>query len=123
MYILQITDSFSAAHYLRNYKGKCEKLHGHNFKVEIKVKGSKLDKKGMLIDFQDIKKMTRKILSGLDHSNLNEKNPFTKTNPTSENIAKYLFEEINKKLSFFNCILLSITVWENEKASATYEKD
>ena len=123
MYYLKIRNKFSAAHNLRHYRGKCEKLHGHNFDVEIEIEGKKLDKTGLLLDFNIIKKLLAGVLSVLDHSYLNEVPPFTKINPTSENIARYIFDEIEKKMSQLNCKASSVSVWESEKASATYEKD
>ena len=121
-WILKIIDTFSAAHFLKNYKGACENLHGHNWKVELEVKGSKLDQTGLLIDFKELKKILKEILEELDHKLLNEKPPFNRINPSSENIAKFIFDKVSKKLPP-HVQVKSVTVWESEKACATYTED
>ena len=121
MYHLKITDSFSAAHQLKGYRGKCEKLHGHNFKVEIIVKGEKLDKTGLLIDFKKLKKILNQTLETLDHQLLNQIPEFKKNNPSSENIAKYIFNKISPKLPE-NVTLYQVSVFESDTASASYIK-
>ncbi len=117
MFILKVIKVFSAAHNLRDYKGKCENLHGHNWKVEVEVQGKKLGKSGMLIDFHDLKYEVENILEKLDHGYLNEISPFDKINPTSENLAKYIFECLSI------CHLSKVTVWESDTACATYTED
>ncbi len=99
IYKVQVSLDFSAAHSLRNYDGKCERLHGHNFVVEVEVEGRKLDKDvEVLIDFKVLKKQLKEILDGLDHINLNDHPYFQSINPSSENIAKYIFEQLNSKI-------------------------
>ena len=120
MYDLMIETQFSSAHQLRGYKGKCEALHGHNWRVQVTVSSEKLDDLGMVIDFHDLKKMAAEIISSLDHSFLNDVFPFTEINPSSENIAKWIFDSFKKKLDKDQCNISSVTVWENETASATY---
>lgn len=122
MYILTIEDSFAAAHQLREYKGKCENLHGHNWRVELRVKGESLDHAGMLIDFGDMKVYLKEILSGLDHRNLNEAAPFDVINPTSENLARHVYEEIVEKLksSKRDISVHSVTVWESATSRCEY---
>ena len=120
MYDLMIESQFSSAHQLRGYKGKCENLHGHNWRVQVTVSSDKLDDIGIVIDFHELKKITGEVLSSLDHSFLNEVFPFTEINPSSENIAKWIYESIKKKLDQDQCTVSSVTVWENETASATY---
>jgi len=120
MYELTIESHFSAAHQLRGYKGKCEELHGHNWRVQVTVSSEKLNEIGMVIDFHELKMITNEIISTLDHSFLNEVFPFTEINPSSENIAKWLYESIKKRLAHKNISLSSVTVWENETSSATY---
>ncbi|UCH82353.1 MAG: 6-carboxytetrahydropterin synthase QueD [Nitrospiraceae bacterium] len=120
MYDLMIETQFSSAHQLRGYKGKCEALHGHNWRVQVTVSSEKLDDTGMVIDFHDLKKMAAEIISSLDHSFLNDVFPFTEINPSSENIAKWIFDSFKKKLDNDQCNISSVTVWENETASATY---
>jgi 6-pyruvoyltetrahydropterin/6-carboxytetrahydropterin synthase len=115
-----IETQFSSAHQLRGYKGKCEALHGHNWRVQVTVSSEKLDDTGMVIDFHDLKKMAAEIISSLDHSFLNDVFPFTEINPSSENIAKWIFDSFKKKLYKDQCNISSVTVWENETASATY---
>lgn len=117
MYKLKVIDSFSAAHNLRNYKGKCEELHGHNYKVEVVLGGLELDEDGLLIDFKDIKISLKKILETLDHKYLNEVTIFVDTNPTSENLAKYIYNEMKK---LWHEGIDSVTVWETENSAASY---
>lgn len=116
---VKIIDRFSAAHNLRNYRGKCEELHGHNWQVEITVQRADLSKDGMVIDFKDLKEMTEGVLSGLDHKYLNELEHFKKHNPTSENIAAYIAEEIKKKLPP-PLNLKEVMVWETEANCAIW---
>jgi len=116
MYSIKIEAHFSAAHNLRNYKGKCEELHGHNWKVEAVVLSGKLDKSGMLLDFEYLKTELNKILEKLDHKYLNNISYFKKANPTSENIARYIYENLKMQVRD----LRSITVWESHNSCATY---
>lgn len=116
MYKVKVEAGFSAAHNLRGYKGKCEDLHGHNWKVEIAVEKSKLDKIGMVVDFRLLKEALNAFLEQFDHKYLNEIPYFKKINPTSENIAKYIFDGIKPKISG----LKTVTVWESENSSACY---
>lgn len=120
MFDLMIETQFSAAHQLRGYRGKCEDLHGHNWRVQVTVSSDKLNDIGMVIDFHELKAITGEIISSLDHAFLNDVFPFTEINPSSENIARWIYESIKKKLDKKNCSLSSVTVWENETSSATY---
>jgi len=120
MYELMIESQFAAAHQLRGYKGKCERLHGHNWRVQVVVAAEKPDEIGLVIDFHELKKITNEILSTLDHSVLNEIFPFTEINPSSENIAKWFYDTIKKKINYYNVDISSVTVWESETTSATY---
>jgi 6-pyruvoyltetrahydropterin/6-carboxytetrahydropterin synthase len=120
MFELMIELQFSAAHQLRGYRGKCEALHGHNWRVQVTVSSDKLNDIGIAIDFHDLKAISNEVILSLDHSFLNEVFPFTEINPSSENIAKWIFESIKKKIEGETCNLSSVTVWENETASATY---
>jgi len=115
-YSLRVEGHFSSAHNLRHYKGKCESLHGHNWKVEIEVCADKLDKKGMLLDFQFLKKCLKNVLLDLDHKYLNEIAYFKKVNPTSENICRSIYKRLSPQIKN----LVSVTVWESEGSSATY---
>ncbi|MDI6641123.1 MAG: 6-carboxytetrahydropterin synthase QueD [Elusimicrobiota bacterium] len=118
---LSVIGNFSAAHSLRGYTGKCEELHGHNWKVELVVRGKKLNRIGLVEDFSCLKKLLNSQLEKFDHKYLNNIKPFDKINPTSENIAKYLFEIIYEKLkSQANLSIVRVTVWENEMQCASY---
>lgn len=123
MYELTIETSFSAAHQLRGYKGRCEKLHGHNWKVNIHVVSETLNELDMVMDFHDIKSMANETISALDHSFLNELFPFTEKNPSSENVAKWIFDSMKKKVNSGPVRLSAVTVWESDTASATYYED
>jgi len=118
MYSLKVEGTFSSAHNLRGYKGKCEDLHGHNWRVEICVKSKELDNVGMLLDFKYLKKRLNAVLEKMDHKYLNKLSFFKRVNPTSENIAKYIYNELKARTP----LLSSVTVWENSTSSATYEE-
>lgn len=123
MYRLKIVTSFAAAHNLNNYQGECENLHGHNWRVEVSVTASELDKAGLCIDFKILKAETRELLSGLDHKYLNELSSFAGQSPSSENIARYIFHELSKKLNDGNVKVEMITVWESDFACASYYEE
>jgi len=110
-YELMVEDTFSAAHQLRGYKGKCENLHGHTFKVQVFISGTKLDQTGMLKDFTEIKAELKKVLEEFDHHNLNELPLFAKQNPTAENLAREIYNRIKAS---------KVIVWESDKACASY---
>jgi len=120
MFELMVETHFSAAHQLRGYKGECEKLHGHNWKVQVYVIAERLNEIDIAIDFHAIKQITDEFISLLDHSFLNDIFPFTEKNPSSENIAKWIYDSLRKKLNDDNIHLSAVTVWESETTSATY---
>lgn len=120
MFELMIETHISSAHQLRGYKGECERLHGHNWKVQVYVLAERLNEIDIAIDFHDIKRLTAEVLAPLDHGFLNEIFPFTEKNPSSENIAKWIYDSLKKKLNNGNINLAAVTVWESEIASATY---
>jgi len=122
MYKIIVNDYFSSAHQLRGYKGKCEDLHGHNWKVEIDVEGQKLDEIGMLIDFKIIKEILKNSLADFDHKMLNDIPPFDAMNPSSENLAKFMFERISSLLPL-GIRLAAISIWESDNSKATYYPD
>ncbi len=123
MFRLTVTDSFASAHQLREYQGQCEKLHGHNWLVEVVIEGEELNSQGLLMDFKDLKKALNKVLRELDHTFLNEHPHFKDRNPTSENLAFYIFRQIEKSLKTHTGIRVrSVTVWESERAGATYSE-
>jgi 6-pyruvoyltetrahydropterin/6-carboxytetrahydropterin synthase len=115
-----IETRFSSAHQLRGYKGKCEQVHGHNWKVQVYVLAERLNEIDIAIDFHDMKKMTEEITAQLDHHFLNDIFPFTEKNPSSENIAKWIYDSLKKRLNDGNISLSAVTVWESDAASATY---
>jgi 6-pyruvoyltetrahydropterin/6-carboxytetrahydropterin synthase len=118
MYSLRVEGNFSSAHNLRGYKGKCEDLHGHNWRVGIVIKSKDLDNIGLVVDFKYLKKKLSAVLEEMDHKYLNKLVFFKKINPTSENIAKYIYKKLIKQIP----LLASVTVWENPTSSATYEE-
>jgi 6-pyruvoyltetrahydropterin/6-carboxytetrahydropterin synthase len=120
MYELMVESKFAAAHQLRGYKGKCENLHGHNWRVTVAVTAERLNEQGLAIDFHDLKKALRDVLDQLEHTFLNEIFPFTQINPSSENLAKWIYDTLAKKLNDDNIEVASVTVWESDSASASY---
>jgi 6-pyruvoyltetrahydropterin/6-carboxytetrahydropterin synthase len=115
-----VESHFSAAHQLRGYKGKCEKLHGHNWRVQVVVSKERVDEIGLVIDFHELKNIVQEVISPLDHAVLNEIFPFTEINPSSENIAKWIYDSLRKRLPDKGLTITSVSVWESETASATY---
>ncbi|MEI7816825.1 MAG: 6-carboxytetrahydropterin synthase QueD [Desulfuromonadales bacterium] len=118
--MLTIRTSFAAAHNLMNYQGDCENLHGHNWKVEVTVIASELDKAGLGIDFKVLKREAGEIINELDHKYLNDNPAFSGISPSSEHISKYLYQRISERLNNDNIKVESITVWESDNASARY---
>jgi 6-pyruvoyltetrahydropterin/6-carboxytetrahydropterin synthase len=120
MYELTVITQFAAAHQLRKFRGKCEKLHGHNWRIEVSLTGEKLNDAGLLIDFEEIKEATDRILEELDHSFLNELPQFKDQNPSSENIAAYIFEKLGSTLNDNQIKVTKVTAWESDSARASY---
>lgn len=120
MYKITVLSHFSGAHRLRYLHGKCEGLHGHNWKVEVSVAARRLNKEGIVIDFQQLKKKVEKILKSLDHTFLNDLPYFSRREPSSENIAKYIFDRLKVELMGYDVALKEVTAWESETSSATY---
>ena len=120
MYEVTIKQSFSAAHILKEIGGTCEKLHGHNFVVEISISSSALSEEGILIDFRVLEKWADEILEELDHKYLNDISYFKDTSPSSENIARYIYDRISGKIKESYLHVSRVTVWESEDARATY---
>lgn len=120
MYELKVVSHFAAAHQLREYRGKCEELHGHNWKVEAYVTGGELAENGLLVDFRVIKDAVEKALTELDHRFLNDTAYFSDINPSSENIARYVFESIAQDVNNENVRVSRVTAWESDSACATY---
>ena len=123
MYEVDITIGFAAAHLLRNYKGKCEHLHGHNYRVKVVARALSTGSGGMVIDFGDLKGAAGTVVEKLDHTYLNEVSPFDTIEPSAENIARYLFEEIARMLGDQAKMLHRVSVWESDSSRATFIRD
>jgi len=124
MFEVRVEDDFAAAHFLRDYHGKCEALHGHNYKVFVHVRGKELNEGGMLLDFTQLKAALKKVLATLDHTNLND-NPFFDQNPSAERIALYICQNVQAELDAQkkDVRLYSVDVFETDKNRATYYPD
>jgi 6-pyruvoyltetrahydropterin/6-carboxytetrahydropterin synthase len=123
VYRLRITDDFSSSHQLRHYQGKCEELHGHNFQVRVEVEGDHLEPQtGILLDFKELKLKLKSILDTLDHRHLNELEPFMEDNPSSENLAKYIYTRLKFLLADHPVRLREVGVAEKESSEAIYSE-
>jgi 6-pyruvoyltetrahydropterin/6-carboxytetrahydropterin synthase len=124
MFEVSVEETFAAAHALRGYHGKCEHLHGHNYKVEVTLAGEHLDPTGLLVDFVQVKQWVHSVAERLDHRLLNEIPPFNVVNPSAENLAKYFFEQLTNELVEFPSVpqvhLVQVRIWETETSAATY---
>ena len=121
MYYLTVKSSFAAAHRIVGYEGACSRYHGHNFSVEVEVEGKGLDELGMVMDFKELKELVDGVISGLDHQDLNRFPPFRGLNPTSESLAKYIYDKL-KPLIEPPLSLSSVTVWETAGYRVTYRE-
>lgn len=121
-YTLKVLADFAAAHTLRNYPGACNRMHGHNWKIEAEVVATQLNAVGMAIDFKDIKREVRAIAKSLDHYYLNELEPFLEINPTAENIAQYIFRELAQRINTKTVSVSALTLWETERACVRYSE-
>jgi 6-pyruvoyltetrahydropterin/6-carboxytetrahydropterin synthase len=122
MFEVSVDQTFAAGHALRNYKGRCENVHGHNFKVQVTIEGERLDDTGMLVDFLDVKQSMQSVIARLDHQFLNEIPPFDVKNPSAENIAEHFYSEMTEGLAK-NPVAIRIRevkVWETDIQSASY---
>ncbi|MDZ7760012.1 MAG: 6-carboxytetrahydropterin synthase QueD [Desulfovermiculus sp.] len=123
LYKLRITDDFSSSHQLRHYQGKCEELHGHNFQVRVEVEGARLEPDtGILLDFKELKQKLNSVLQTLDHRHLNELEPFIQENPSSENLAKYIYTQLKSMLGQYPVQLTEVSVAEKESSEAVYSE-
>jgi 6-pyruvoyltetrahydropterin/6-carboxytetrahydropterin synthase len=125
MFEVTVEDSFAAGHYLRNYKGKCENPHGHNYKIRVTLAGKELDKAGLLLDFKDLREVMRHVIDRLDHQMINDIAPFTELNPSAENLAKYFYEESNgrlRQLTNGRVQVKDVTVFETDSTTAKYSE-
>lgn len=123
MYEIEIVTGFSAAHRLREYKGKCEHLHGHNYKVHVTARSESPGAGGMVMDFGDLKKATNQIMDSLDHAYLNDLAPFGSIEPSAENIAAHIFSQLQTIIPECASMLHSVSVWESDTSKATFFKD
>ncbi len=120
MFEVSVEYTFAAGHALRNYKGKCENVHGHNYRVQVTVAGESLNGAGLLVDFADLKAGIRSLVDRLDHQFLNDIEPFNQLNPSAENLAKHLSDGISAQVEGRGVRLQAVTVWETDTSSATY---
>lgn len=125
MFEVTVEDSFAAGHYLRNYRGKCENPHGHNYRVRVTLAGEELDSAGLLLDFKDLREVMRPVIDRLDHQMINDLEPFRERNPSAENLAKYFFDEANvrlKKATNGRVRVKDVTVFETDSTTAKYSE-
>ena len=120
MYEITIETHFSSAHRLRQYDGECERFHGHNWNVQIFVAADKLDDLGMVMDFKDLKQKTKPLIDKFDHQYLNDIPPFDEINPTTENMARYIYDELSKVVNDSRVKVSKVTVWESDNSFASY---
>lgn len=120
MFEVSVEETFAAAHQLREYKGRCENLHGHNYRVRIAVVAGELDRTGLVVDFVELKRGLREVIERLDHKYLNEVPPFDVLNPSAENIAKYFYDEMPPALKSGRARISSVKIWETDTSTATY---
>ena len=122
MFQVSVEETFSAGHALRGYRGKCENVHGHNYRVRVTMEGPQLDSIGLLCDFTELKRVIREVISRLDHQFVNDLEPFRTVNPSAENLAKYFYEQMLGQLTRLpeGSGITEVTVWETDTASAQY---
>ena len=123
MYVISVEQHFDAAHFLRGYGGKCEELHGHRFRAAVRVSASTLDDTGMAYDFTLLKRHLGEVLSRYDHACLNDVAPFDEINPSSENIARTVYQELAGRLAAAPMKLDGVDVWESPESRASYAPD
>ena len=120
MFEISVEYTFAAGHALRNYKGKCENVHGHNYKVRVTLAGDKLNSAGLLMDFVELRAEIKRLVEKLDHHFLNDIPPFDQLNPSAENLAKYICDGIEPQARGQGLQVYGVTVWETDSTSATY---
>lgn len=127
MFEVTVEQTFAAGHSLREYKGKCENVHGHNYRVQVTVEGEQLNRIGLLVDFVDLKRAVRQVIAKLDHQFINDVEPFTTLNPSAENLARYFYDEVSQALNIeasrFNDApvrISQIKIWETDTSIAVY---
>ena len=119
MFEVSVEETFAAGHALRGYKGKCENVHGHNYRVQITVEGEELNSIGLLVDFGDVKRVLRAVIARLDHQFINDLEPFTVVNPSAENLARYFYDEVSAELEE-PVRVIQVKLWETDTACATF---
>ena len=120
MFEVSVEQTFAAGHALRNYRGKCENVHGHNYRVLVTMEGRELDSIGLLVDFVEVKKLINSVVDRLDHQFINDLVPFDEITPSAENMAKYFYDEISAALEAGSVHVGEVKIWETDTASATY---
>ena len=120
MFEVSVEETFAAGHALRGYGGKCENVHGHNYRVQLTIEGPALDNIGLLVDFVEVKKLIHGVVDRLDHRFINDLPPFDIVNPSAENLAKYFYDEISGNLTK-SVRLGQVKIWETDVTSATYK--
>ena len=121
MFEVTVDQTFAAGHALRNYKGKCENVHGHNYRAQVALQGAELDAIGLLVDFVALKRVVHAVLDRMDHQWLNDFPPFDTLNPSAENMAKYIYDEVSAALMAKEGVCVaSVRLWETDTASAAY---
>jgi 6-pyruvoyltetrahydropterin/6-carboxytetrahydropterin synthase len=123
LYRISVEQHFDAAHALRGYKGKCEALHGHRFRVVARIEANALDDIGLAYDFTELKAQLAEAIARFDHVNLNEVSPFDKINPSSENLAANIYNELTSRLSGDKISLTAVEVWESPQTGVSYSPD
>ena len=122
MFEVSVEETFAAGHALRGYRGKCENVHGHNYRVQLTLEGPQLDAIGLLVDFVEVKRLIHGVVDRLDHRFINDLAPFDVLNPSAENLAKYFYDEISAQLTR-SVRLGQVKIWETDITSATYRKE
>jgi 6-pyruvoyltetrahydropterin/6-carboxytetrahydropterin synthase len=123
MFEVTIEETFAAGHALRNYRGKCENVHGHNYRCQVTLEGDQLDSIGILVDFVEMKRIVHAVLDRMDHQWLNDFPPFDVLNPSAENMVKYIHDEVKQSLGTHEGVRISaVKLWETDTASATYRE-
>lgn len=127
MFEVSVEQTFAAGHALREYKGKCENVHGHNYRVQLVVQGGQVNRTGLLMDFGDMKRALREVMERLDHQFINDIPPFDRINPSAENIAKYFYEEVEKLLALSDLTpgahIAEVKLWETDVQYAVYRPE
>jgi 6-pyruvoyltetrahydropterin/6-carboxytetrahydropterin synthase len=123
MFEVTIEETFAAGHALRNYRGKCENVHGHNYRCQVTLEGADLDEIGLLVDFVELKRVVHGVLDRLDHQWLNEFPPFDVLNPSAENMARYIYQQVAEGLKVREGVRIALVkLWETDTAYATYRQ-